>query len=537
MRLTHPSGAQGEASTEVTSAPAFPGGSRLPLLALFILVLLTVVMIRVTDGSLVMSVAPGLLALLLAAVWVLPLRVTMMVLVAAGWVIEADGDIFADGVLVTPWAVLGKILWGKLNLLLPVSALVITGFDLVAIFLFVVILYRRTRGITIDREGWVEQAPPIAGFAIISLIGVLWMGAFGLATGGQFRFVLWQSIKWLYVPVIYALMLQAIRGPQDGWLLGKVVLGAGVVRAVEAIVIRGMYPDVEKVTFVTSHHDSVLFVTCVAILIAGMLELRSKRWVKASLLLLPLYFYAMVANNRRLAWVELVFVLAIFWLITPWRPLKRRAARLLAAGALPFVLYAAVGWGSYSPIFAPVTMIRSVVDSKSDASSYWRDLENINLVETFKQNPLFGAGFGHPMVQKVSLPDITGAYELEPYVPHNSVLGIWAFGGLVGFALLWMLFPVGAFFSVRAYRWARAPELRVMALGAIAVQTCYVFQGYGDLGFGAWGPVFTVAASYVLVGKICVAIGAWYAPRSARAPSSSSRAGPAAPALAPGREW
>jgi hypothetical protein len=34
-------------------------------------------------------------------------------------------------------------------------------------------------------------------------------------------------------------------------------------------------------------------------------------------------------------------------------------------------------------------------------------------------------------------------------------------------------------------------------------------QGYGDLGFGTWGPIFTVAAAYALVGKICVANGAW----------------------------
>jgi O-antigen ligase len=536
MRLTRPSSGQVEAQAEVAPTPVLPRGARLPVIALLLLVLLTVIIIRVTDGSLVLSLAPGLLALLLGAIWLLPLRVTMMVLLAAAWIIEAEGDVFADGVLQTPWAVIGRILWGKLNLVVPVPQLVITGFDLLALLLFTVIVHRRIRGITLDREGWVEQASPIATFAIVSLLGVLWMGLFGLATGGQFRFVLWQSIKWLYVPLIYALMLQAIRGPQDGWLVGKVVLGAGVVRSVEAIVIRWMNPNIEKVTFATTHHDSVLFVTCVAILIAGLLELRSRRWVKASALLLPLYLYAMVANNRRLAWVELVFVLALFWLVTPWRPLKRRAARVFVAGALPFLIYVAVGWGSWSPIFAPVTMIRSVVDSKSDASSYWRDLENLNLVETFKPNPLLGAGFGHPMVEKVKLPDITADYELEPYVPHNSVLGIWAFGGLVGFALLWMLFPVGAFFSARAYRWARTPELRAMALGALAVQTCYVFQGYGDLGFGAWGPVFTVAASYVLVGKICVASGGWYAPRAGRA-RSPDQAGPAAPAIPPGREW
>ncbi|HET9036141.1 MAG TPA: hypothetical protein VFN45_08045, partial [Myxococcaceae bacterium] len=53
------------------------------------------------------------------------------------------------------------------------------------------------------------------------------------------------------------------------------------------------------------------------------------------------------------------------------------------------------------------------------------------------------------------------------------------------------------------------PLERVTALGAAAAQLCYLLQGYADLGFGSWGPVFTVATSYALVGKICVANGAW----------------------------
>src|SRR5262249_30739300 len=100
------------------------------------------------------------------------------------------------------------------------------------------------------------------------------------------------------------------------------------------------------------------------------------------------------------------------------------------------------------------------------------------------------------------------------YIPHNSVLGLWAFGGLLGFAVLWAVFPVGVFFIVRAYRWSRTPLERVTALGAGAGQVCFLFQGYGDPGFGTWGPVFTLATAYALVGKICVANGAWNGTRS-----------------------
>ena len=150
-----------------------------------------------------------------------------------------------------------------------------------------------------------------------------------------------------------------------------------------------------------------------------------------------------------------------------------------------------------------------MLDSASNSSSLWRDLENYDLVYTYSQAPLLGLGFGHPFIEKIQLPDVTRSYELEPYVPHNSVLGLWAFGGLLGFAFIWAVFPVGFFFTVRAYRWSRTPAERITALSAAAVQICYLIQGYGDLGFGTWGSVFTVAASYALVGKICVANGGW----------------------------
>ena len=172
-------------------------------------------------------------------------------------------------------------------------------------------------------------------------------------------------------------------------------------------------------------------------------------------------------------------------------------------------IYGAVGWNSQHSPFGPVRMFRSLFDANVDSSTRWRDFENYDLVSTYSRSPLFGSGFGHPFIEEIKLPDITKDYDLEPYIPHNSVLGLWAFGGLVGFALLWAIYPVGMFFTVRAYRSSRTPIERITALGAAAVQICYVMQGYGDLGFGTWGPVFTVATAYALVGKICVANGAW----------------------------
>jgi O-Antigen ligase len=479
-------------------------------LVIGVLALLTVAAIRVGDGNVALALTPSLVAMLVLAFWLLPLRVPMLVLLGLAWAIEAPGDVFAFGLVKTPWKRVGELLWGKLNEVLHFSPLIFTGFDVVALLLFGVVAYRQLHRSTLDRSAeWVDTPRPLGAFIWLSLMAVAWMGLYGLARGGSFRFVLWQSIRWLYIPIVYALMRQALRGGVDAQTVGKVVLGVGLFRAGEAILFRWMFPSVEVLPHATTHADSVLFSTCICILLAMLVEMRGKRTLRRCLLLLPFYVWAMKDNNRRLVWAQVAVGAAVIWFMIPWRRLKISVARAMVAAALPLLIYVPLGWNSSAAIFAPVRKVRSLTDSEVNTSTLWRELENYDLVHTYAQRPVLGSGFGHPFEQPIKLPDVTTLYELEPYVPHNSVLGLWAFGGLFGFGLLWAMFPVGFFFTARAYRWARTPLERVTALGAASAQVSYLMQGYGDLGFGAWGPVFTLATAYTLVGKICIANGAW----------------------------
>ena len=98
------------------------------------------------------------------------------------------------------------------------------------------------------------------------------------------------------------------------------------------------------------------------------------------------------------------------------------------------LIYLAAGWSSNSKIFAPVHTIRSVVDPHADASTFWRDLENYNLYVTVRANPVLGSGLGHGYIEAIRLPSIAGAYALYRFAPHNSILGLFAYAGGVGFA-------------------------------------------------------------------------------------------------------
>jgi hypothetical protein len=227
------------------------------------------------------------------------------------------------------------------------------------------------------------------------------------------------------------------------------------------------------------------------------------------LVVLPILVWGMIANDRRLVWAELgLAAVLLFWVMRrTW--LKIRLVRGVLY-ALPLIIaYIAAGWGSGTGIFKPVATIRSIVDSKADSSTKWRDLENFNLVPTLKHNPVVGTGWGHPFEFAVALPDVTAGYELEPYVPHNSVLGLWAYTGYIGFALQWFMLVLTVYFSVRAYRVAINPWDRVASLTCYGAVIVYMVHLYGDMALGTWIAVFLISAAMLISGKLAVSLKMW----------------------------
>jgi O-antigen ligase len=231
----------------------------------------------------------------------------------------------------------------------------------------------------------------------------------------------------------------------------------------------------------------------------------------------------MLVNNRRLAYVELAAALLVLFLVVPPSRLKRAALRA-ALVSLPVVaLYAAAGWSSNAPVFRPVQTIRTVVDSDSDRSSQTRDIENFNLFVTFKQHPLLGTGFGHEYVEYVAADTIAHTFPQYRYIPHNSLLGLWAFAGTVGFAAIWMPLAVAVFLALRSHDRARRPLDRAAALAVIATVVAFMGQAYGDMGLQSWEGSFLLALALSVAAQLAAAVGAWPAPSTALA---RVRAGP-----------
>jgi len=403
-----------------------------------------------------------------------------------------------------------------------------SGMDICLVSLGLIAWYRKSTGSTIDSAGRIPTPRPLIQLAYLSLAATAFTWLYGMITGGDFKNSLWQLNAVMYCPIVFFLFQYAIRGPVDHKAFAKVLLSAAVYKALLAYWVWQNIPGpvdewthiASRVAYATSHADSILFADATLLLIALLLEREKiKLWAA---ILLPIYALGMVANNRRLVWVQVILVLVTVYLVSKDNPVKRFIRKAIKLGSPAIALYTILGWSSNSTIFKPVRTIRSVVDAKSDNSSYWRELENFNLVLQMREGQILGIGYGHPYHEFVAMPAVD--YTLEHFVPHNSILGLWAFCGLVGYAGLTMFWAGGVYFAMRAYAASKSGPDRAAALVSFGAVLVWLMMCFGDLGLNLWDGVFTVAPAFAIAGKLAVAAGEWPSkrkPRVATAPATA----------------
>jgi O-antigen ligase len=506
------------------TVPAAQGSGRLVWLGLGLSVL-TIALAMIAQGNVAAALAPTLLVCLAWLMWRIPVRYSLYGLIYLGLVLECPQEIPANGMWRSPLWRLGEMLLSKANDWTGIRPLVFTGVDVIVAYLLVILVWRRATGSRIDVEGQERTAGAMALGAAITLAGTLWIWLYGLARGGSFAASLLQIWKLLYIPLLFFLCQAAFRGPKDHLAIVKLVLAAVITRSLFCLFVRYVIAPTltREMGYATTHGDSMLFAGGVALCVAlGNEGVARRSWPVRILLLTSmfLFIWAAKANHRRVAWVEMAAVIVAFWFISGWTPLKRFVVRTVTI-CLPLIaIYTAVGWNSEGRIFRPVRLARSILDSKSDPSTLWRDLENTDLILNIRDHPIFGTGLGHQYDEVIKLPDVSAAFKLYRYIPHNSVLGFLAFAGVFGFSLLWCAIAVAVFLSARAYAHAQAPLDRAMALWVIAIMIVYINSIYGDMGQGSWTAVFLVCPALAIAGKLVVAVGGWprRAPRTLSVP-------------------
>jgi len=442
----------------------------------------------------------------------------------------------------TPWAppfaTLGQILLDHLNTvdrsIGAFSALSFSGFDVLFGVLFLIILSRKSSGSKLDSAGRFPTPRPMIQLAYVSLAGTAFSWLSGMARGGDFGYSLWGVNAVMYLPLLFLLFQYGLRGPKDHESLARVLLAAAIYKCFLAVyvvntIVMPMDPETgsTRPPYATAHSDSMLFAAAFVIILAPLVEGIRGKARRNALIFLPILAMGTAANNRRLAWVQVGLVFLTVYLVSRESPIKRKIRRSLLAATPLIIAYMIAGWNStYGSTFKPVRMVRSIVDAQTDASSLWRELENVNIIATFRSHPFIGTGWGHPYEQIAVLPAVD--YSLELYMPHNSLLGLWGYTGYVGFAAVSSLWVAGVYFAMRAYYGSVDPKNRAAALVSFGAILSYLMQSWGDLGLGQWTGVYLMGSSLAVASKLATSTGQWGSPPK----SATSGATPKAQAAA-----
>lgn len=495
-----------------------PGGRAiiLPLVLTFGCVV-TALSAVVANGRPDLAIMPLAAAGLLWAMWVAPLRKPLLILIFLGLALDKPGD--SEGYWQSPVAPLGALLIENLNKTVDVPALKISLLILLLAYLMIIRLARLSRGPQGAEPGTLRPAQPLHLALALSLVTAVVVGAYGLARGGNIQMVKVQLQTFVPLLLMAYLLSVSLRGVRDYRVLAKMIVAAACIKAFMALWVRLTLPwmFIRPDAFATCHGDSLLFVAAMTILAVAFIERPSRQRLYAVALIAPVLVAGMAANNRRLAWVQLALSLIVILAINPRSWATRRLTRIAIYLSPVLVVYCAVGWSSGSKIFAPVQTLRSVIDSDVNRSTWFRDVENYNLVYTFRRHPVLGTGFGHPF-EVAAQNDAIASFKEYPYLPHNSVLGLWAFAGGVGFTGLWAVFIVGLLLAVRSYRHAKAPDERAAAAAAIGSILAYFGHCWGDIGFTEPKAIFLAGSGLAIAGQLASSTGAWRLRTPSRTP-------------------
>jgi O-Antigen ligase len=381
-------------------------------------------------------------------------------------------------------------------------------------FLTLGLLYRAVWG---KKPAGYWAPPKFARDTLLLFLGSIFaLAAWGILHGGAVESVFRQIVHLMQLPLIAMLFLYALRVPEDLSAIGTIFVVTALFRSLLVVYVYFFVCMPQGITerpglpeWCTNHSDSVLFVVSILIVVTHAFEQRTKRTIMRALGVSAVILVAIVLNNRRLAFVSLSIAPAVIYLALRPSKRKRRVTTALLIGVPLVLAYILIGAeiNSPSPILKPAKLVMSVLDQK-DTSSISRDIENENLIYTMRQSPLLSTGFGFnyensPNNPPVDLSDVFVNFRL---IAHNGVLWMWSWGGLIGFTILWMIFPVAGTLAMRAYRASYTPLERSAALSALGAVAICIVQVWGDQGLNGYMTPITFGVAYAVATRLAVRV-------------------------------
>jgi O-Antigen ligase len=338
----------------------------------------------------------------------------------------------------------------------------------------------------------------------------------GTLMGGQPYQAYFQTHCFIMGLVVAVMVMNTCKTVAHVEALGKVVVFACLYRALVCVwfylEIARHLPKGQEMAALTDHCDSVLFVGGLFVLVVNALERRKLMSLLWVLFGIGLIGFAIVVNNRRIAWLGVGVGFVLIYLLLPKGKLKKRINWVLIALSPAMVAYVSAGWGNPVGIFKPVGSISTMFGQNQDTSSIMRDIENYNLVRTLKWNLITGYGFGRQYIEEIVAFDISSIFPQYRYLPHNSLLGAIAFTGIIGFWGMWQMVAVAVFMHARVYRGSKLPTLRTASMASLVGIVIIEVQMWGDIGFNHQMVTTMLAVAVGLSARLPILADVWPPP-------------------------
>ena len=416
--------------------------------------------------------------------------------------------------------------WTK-RLLIEATPLKIRPFDF---YMGILLIVASSKKPPKDVKGGVVR-PMRSALLLAAGTIALWF-ILGIARGGDARAASWQTYL-LFAAVLYAFTVATVARTTETWLLiAKAIVAAAMYRAIMCWIFYLLYIRTLQVMpfpeYLTSHDDTVLWVVALVILGLNVLDAVTRHAKLVAGICVPIIIMAIQFNTRRLAWVSLIAGVIMVYALLPAGRVKRRVNRYILIAAPMIALYVIIGWGRTERMFKPLAAFATVT-THEDASTKARNVENLGLIQTVVSTNMWtGTGFGHRYVEVSNKYSIAELFELWPYVPHNGLLGLFAYTGLLGVAGFWLAFPTAMFLNARVARLANDRVERTVGIVAAAQMVICANQLYGDMGLFSPKTMYLLATSYAVALRLPVQAGVWTAAAPKRAPAPAAELAPTA---------
>jgi hypothetical protein len=342
---------------------------------------------------------------------------------------------------------------------------------------------------------------------LVSVVSIAVTLIWGMLNGGSGYFAYYQLWHFTSALLIAYMLMSFLRTERDLVSLGKLFLVAATIRAVICAYYYWAYLHNKPLPeYVTNHEDTMLWVSAIQItLIWAILNGGKTAW-RVTIFVSACALYAIVLNHRRIAWVELMLSFPFLYFLIGPGPLRKRIKRWIMIAAPLLLIYFVAGTMSDSSLFAPVHALATTGSSK-DASSLTREEEIRNLLRTLVDtgNPFFGTGWGRPYEKLESFySNYHADWILVLYTPHNSIVGLAAYSGLVGVLGIWGVIPVSAYLAVRGYSNASGAVVRTAAMASIGALCIYSVQCYGDIALQSFSGTVLLGVAMAVAARVSV---------------------------------